>query len=107
MPGHGAIFPLGRAGWGSRLSPALKGFDDDHVPAAARTRRADIGRVFRSVGGRRRHTKQMAGASKTGLAGRAGEQAVMTDAVKALGQDMQQEAADTLRDVGHAAIHQR
>jgi hypothetical protein len=45
---------------------------------------------------RRRYGQELAGVSDAGLAGRAGEQAVMTDAMEAAWQDMQQEAADEL-----------
>ena len=45
---------------------------------------------------RRRDGQQFAGAGDVGLAGGAGEQAVVADAVEAAGQDVQQEAADEL-----------
>jgi hypothetical protein len=67
------------------------------VPAAARAWRADVGQFFGDVSRRRRDTKQLTGASEAHLAGGAGEQAVMADAVEAVGQDMQQEAADEIR----------
>jgi len=46
--------------------------------------------------GRRRDGQQFAGASNVALAGRAGEQAVVADAMEAARQDMQEEAADEL-----------
>ena len=45
---------------------------------------------------RRRYGQQLAGASEIGLAGPAGEQSVMADAVEAARQDMQQKAAHEL-----------
>ena len=43
---------------------------------------------------RRRHGKEFAGTRYIGLPCRAGEQAVMADAVEAMWQDMEQETAD-------------
>src|SRR4051794_41835035 len=78
------------------LVPARERLDDDHGPAAAGTRRARVQRLLRWVIDGRRDGQEMAGEGKAGLAGGAGEQAVVTDAVKALGQDVDQEAADEL-----------
>ena len=81
----------------ARLAPTFEGFDDDHVSAATWARRADIGWfVGRVVNGRRRDAKQLTGAFEMSLAGGAGEQAVMADAVEPAWQDMEQEAADKL-----------
>ena len=52
--------------------------------------------VRRVVIGRRRDGEQFAGACEAGLAGGAGEQAVVADAVEAARQDVEQEAADEL-----------
>ena len=77
------------------MPPALEGLDDDHVPAAARARRAIVDRFVDVVigwfGG---DLEQFAGAYQTGFARRAGEQTVMADAVEPARQDMDQEAAD-------------
>ncbi len=78
---------------------ALDDLDDDHLAAAAWTRGSDISRFDQpSVGGRiaRGDREQLAGALEIILACAAGEQAVVADAVKALGQGVQQEAADEL-----------
>ena len=99
MPGHGAMLPAGRAALRrrARLAPALEGLDDDHVPAAAGARRTGVGRLVRRVVvGRRRDGEQLAGEREAGLAGGAGEQAVVADAVEAARQDVEQEAADEL-----------
>src|ERR1035441_6404041 len=69
-------------GWGM---PAHKGGSCEAVISAA-------------VGGRpgRRLMQQLTRGGDVGLAASVGEQAVVTDAMKARGQDMQQEAADEL-----------
>ena len=63
----------------------------------ARTWRARIGGFAgRLVGGGRREGEQLAGALEVGLAGAAGEQAIVADAVEPAWQAVQQEAADEL-----------
>src|SRR5215204_1533900 len=80
-----------------RLVPARERLDDDHAAAAAGTRRTRVKRLLRLVVvGRRRDGQEMAGEREAGLAGGAGEQAVVADVVEALGQDVEQEAADEL-----------
>ena len=86
----------GSVGRRARLHPAFKGLDDAHAPAAAGTRWEPIERFgrFDRLWRRRRHGKEFAGARYIGLPCRAGEQAVMADAVEAMWQDMEQETAD-------------
>src|SRR3954462_4433739 len=91
----GWIRPMRRC---PRLVPARERLDDDHGAAAAGTRRARVQRLLRWVIDGRRDGQEMAGEREAGLAGGAGEQAVVTDAVKALGQDVDQEAPDELVD---------
>ena len=80
---------------GTRSARAFEGFDDDHVPAAARAQRADIGWFVGLVFiGRRGDAEQAPGMVEMGLAGGTGEQAVMTDAVEPFGQNVEQEAAE-------------
>ena len=87
--------PCGRRS--ARLPPALERLDDDHASAAARAWRADVVRFFRVVViGRRGDVQQFAGEREAGLAGGAGEQAIVADAVEAARQDVEQEAADEL-----------
>ena len=86
----------------SRLRPAFEKLDDDHAPAAAGTRRQDRLRRFVLAGTCsllrrwRRRAQQFAQPRDILGAARIGEQPVMTDAVKALRQDMEQETADEL-----------
>jgi len=79
------------------LSPAFAGFDDEHAPATARAWRTGVfrlhGRCFDSGW---RNAEQFAGTFEMRLAGGAGEQSVVADAVEALGQDVEQEPADEL-----------
>ena len=76
---------------------AVDDLDDDHGPAAAGAWRARIGGFAgRLVGGGRREGEQLAGALEVGLAGAAGEQAIVADAVEPAWQAVQQEAADEL-----------
>ena len=71
------------------MAPTLERLDDDHAPAATWAWRAGIRRFHRYlVIGRRCDPEQLAGTLQVGLAGGAGEQAVMADTVEALGQDM-------------------
>ena len=81
----------------SRLSPAGEHLDDDHASAAARAWRAEVVWFHRwIVHGGRRDREQFASEREAGLAGAAGEQAVVTDAMEAARQDVEQEAADEL-----------
>ena len=78
-----------------------------HSPAAAGTRWEPIERFWRldRLWRRRGHGKQLAGADYIGLACGTGEQAVMADAVEAMWQDMEQEAANELvRRERHQAL---
>src|SRR5213076_1550039 len=78
------------------LAPARERLDDDHAPAAARAWRANVGWVLRRVLVRqRRDGQQVAGEREAGLRS-AGKQAIVTDAVEAARQDVEQEAADEL-----------
>jgi len=76
---------------------ALKDFDDDHATTAAWTLRFAVidggggGLAFRFWNG-----QQFTCPSDGVGAGTAGEQAIMTDAVEAVRQDMDQETADEL-----------
>jgi hypothetical protein len=85
------------------LAAGFKGLDDDHAPAAARTGvpffvfLTTFGAVaLRARWGWVGHAEELAGqcdiAGSVGL----GEEAVMTDAVEPVGQDVDQEAADEL-----------
>src|SRR4051812_43449740 len=88
----------------ARCRGALEDLDDDHAAAATRAGRA---MVCRGAGGligvvvlgvvvlgrriwRQRHGNQLPGARDVGLAAGAGEQPVVSDAVKPLGQDVEQ-----------------
>ena len=88
---------------------SLEGLDDDHAATATRAWRAMVlheagtagGRVcvvmlYRGIDRRRGHGDQFSGARDIGLAGGAGEQPVVSDAVEPLGQDVEQEAPDEL-----------
>ena len=91
---HGWDVTSRRCAW---LGPAFERLDDDHAPAARWAWRGGIDRFPRHViVGRRCDPEQLAGTLQVGLAGGTGEQAVMADTVEALGQDMEQEAADEL-----------
>src|ERR1700730_3724981 len=78
----------------ARLHPTLEDLDDDHAPATARTGWSWIGWFSRF--NCRRHREQLPDAGDIGLAAGAGEQAVVSNAVEALRQDVQQEASDEL-----------
>src|SRR6202521_2196305 len=79
------------------LPPSPEGLDDGHAPAAAGTGWEPIEWLWHFDRLRRRcHRKQFAGSRYMCLAGGTGEQAVMADAVEAMWQDMEQEAADEL-----------
>ena len=77
------------------MAPALEGVDDDHAPAAARTRGWLIGWFdrFSRLNGRR-CSEQLPDAGDISLTACAREQAVVPNAVEALRQDVQQEASD-------------
>ena len=95
-----------RRWWRARPSRTLEDLDDDHTTAAAgawRTRIRQRSGVFDlSWCGR---SEQLPGACDIGLAAGAGEQAVMTDAVEALRQNVEQEAANELvRAERHGAL---
>jgi hypothetical protein len=79
------------------LSGTREDLDDDHATAAAWAWRAWIGWRSGFFGlSRRRHREQLPGKGDIGLAAGAGEQAVVTDPVEALRQNMEQEATDEL-----------
>ena len=82
---------------------ALEDLDDDHATAAARTRLRErfgfVGLGAAGIGGLglcRRHVEQAARSGDVVGARAAGEQTVVTDAVEALRQDVDQESADKL-----------
>ena len=86
------------------LAAGLEGLDDEHAAAAAGARlcewlgrrRIDLGRRF----GRRRCQSQQFTRSRDRLgAVRAGEQAIVADAMEAAWQNVDQEPADELADV--------
>ncbi|BCH21596.1 hypothetical protein MesoLjLb_13810 [Mesorhizobium sp. L-8-3] len=69
----------------------------DHAAATAGAWRAEVVRFFRAVVSRRcGDVQQFASQCETGLAGGAGEQPIVADAMEATRQDMKQEAADEL-----------
>lgn len=79
------------------MALTFEGLDDDHVPAAARTCRTSVVQLGRRIDrGRRCHPEQLTDVAEHDLAGGSSEQTVVADAVKALGQDVEQEAADEL-----------
>ena len=79
------------------LAPAFEDFDDEHASAAAWAWRAGILRFDRLGSGHGRgSTEQLAGVFEVSLAGGASKQAVMADAVEALRENVEQEAADEL-----------
>ena len=99
--------------WGrraARYAAALEDLDDDHAAAAAGTWRATLGcgaaasavPLLSCIARRCRLCQrlrggdQLPGACDVGFAAGAGEQPVMADAVKSLGQDVEQEAPDEL-----------
>jgi|SRR4249919_3796559 hypothetical protein len=83
--------------WCAWLPPSPEGLDDGHASAAAGTG-WEPGEWFWHFDTlwRRCHGEQFAGSRDIGLAGGTGEQAIMADAVEAMWQDMEQEAADEL-----------
>src|SRR5262245_57341594 len=81
-----------------RLATGLEGLDDDHAPATARAwrgKRIRGGRLLVCVRWQG-SGEQLAGLRQVFLSGAAGEQAVVANAMEALRQDMQQEAANEL-----------
>src|ERR1700693_5733679 len=86
----------------ARGGAASKALDEDHAAAAARTWRRRGLLVVAAwgivVGLRRacRKAEQFTGACDVGAARAAGEQAIVTDAVEAVGQHVAEEAADEL-----------
>jgi hypothetical protein len=83
--------------WRAWLPPSPEGLDDDHAAAAAGTGWEPIEWLWHFDRLRRRcHRKRFAGSRYMCLAGGTGEQAVMANAVEAMWQDMEQEAADEL-----------
>src|SRR6266849_1047995 len=85
----------------ARRAAALEYLDDDHAAAAARTRVRErlvgLGAVgIAGLGLCRGHVEQAARPGDVVGARGAGEQAVVTDAVEALRQDVDEEAADEL-----------
>src|ERR1700674_3544510 len=93
-------------GWGRAAAwggAAPEGLDDDQAAAAARTWLrerlwlAAVGRgILVGLARARRHGEQFTGARDVVAAGAAGEQAVMADAMEAVWQHMDEEAADEL-----------
>src|SRR5579864_9102454 len=81
----------------ARLHPAVEGLDDAHAATAAGTGWSLIGRLdcFDGIG-RRRHGEQFARVFEAGLAGGAGEQAVMADAMEAARQYVERETTNEL-----------
>ena len=91
----------GRAGPGFWRRAAFKGFDQDHASAAAGAWcwlrwffGGLLGRYFAWRSRRRRDAKQCAGFGDVFDAASISEQTVVPDAMKAVGQNMQQKAAD-------------
>src|SRR5262245_17531467 len=89
---------------GARRAAALEALDDDHAAAAAWAGMRGgrwLGAIGGGIGGlglRRRHVEQLACPCDVVSAGTIGEQAVVTDAVEAARQYMDEEAADELVD---------
>jgi hypothetical protein len=87
----------------ARCSAALEDLHNDHSAAAAGAGLAMIGRGgfhIRGIGRwshrRHRHGDQLPGLRDVGLAGGAGEQPIVADAVEPVREDMEQEASDEL-----------
>ena len=84
------------------MAAAREGLDDDHAPAAARTWTRQHALLIR--GGLRRFRlfrergsgEQLASVGDVGGTVAFGKQPVVTDAMKALGQDVDQEAPDEI-----------
>ena len=81
----------------ARLPPSLEGLADDHAAATAGAWRAEVVRFHRGVViGRGGGVQGVASNREAGPASGAGKQAVVSDAMEAARQDVQQEAADEL-----------
>src|SRR5260221_5109369 len=92
QPGRGK-----RVGRRARWAGTLEDLNADSATAAAWAWRTRIGWRSGFFGlGRCRHREQLPGKRDIGLAAGAGEQAVVTDTVEALRQNMKQEATDEL-----------
>src|SRR5215813_14523617 len=92
----------------SRLAACLEGLDDEHATAAAGAWLGERLRLIclacllsfcRSIGGGLGEVQELAHVLDGFGAIAAGENAVVADAVEALGQDVDEEAADELADV--------
>lgn len=95
------MLPCGGAG----LAPAFEGFDDEHAPVTTRACRTGvIGSDRLGSGDGRGDNEQLAGTVEMLLASRTGKQAIVADAVEALGKDVEQEAVDGLK-ARRAYIH--
>src|SRR5947209_9452231 len=98
----------------ARCAAPLEELDDDHATAAAGTWRATLGCGAVCLSGvvrcrrlcrRLRCGDQLAGSCDIGFAAGAGEQPIMADAVKSLGQEVKQETPDELvGSKGHCSI---
>ena len=92
----------------ARLAAGLESLDDEHAAAAARTRlcerlcRIGLARLF---GRRWVQVQKLTHGVNRMCAIAAGEEAVMADAVEALGQDMDEEAADELVDTSVIVVY--
>jgi hypothetical protein len=87
----------------SRLAATREDLDDDHPAAAAWVGAGQDARLVRRGGllllrlnGARRGTEQLASTGDVGGAAAIGKQAVVTNAVEALGQHVQEESPDEL-----------
>ena len=85
-----------------RLAAALEGLDDDHAAAAARAWLRQYARLVDCCFGRvglfwaRRHGEQLASVRNVRGSVGTGEQPIVSDAMEAFRQDMDQEAPDEL-----------
>ena len=107
--GLGQELCTGRGAW---LGAGLEALDDDHAAAAVGTGLGESRRLGAIValaiigfGLPRRHGEQVASQGEVPGPAAVGEEAIMADAVKARGQDMEEEAADELeRCQGHSLV---
>src|SRR5882757_5452409 len=83
-----------------RCAAALEGLDDDHAATAARAwervHRRLVGVGIAGLALRRRDSEQLAGAGEVVGAPAIGEQAIVSDAMEAAGQHVDEKAADEL-----------
>src|SRR5215471_15164604 len=95
-----------RRWWRARSGRRLEDFDDDHTTATTGAWRAQIGRRRGVLYlGSCRHIEQFPGARDIVFAAGAGQEAVVADAVEALRQNVEQEAANEfVRTEGHGAL---